>query len=117
MVGGVERTLVGRGLGRGSASTGYAGDGSEAGLEGDGGGAKGRADRPRDLNPRALGVRVFPAAAAARAPGAAEPGEEGGRDLGVQGSEDLSLPVESRCCYAFGCGERADLTGLGVRGR
>lgn len=22
-------------------------------------------------------------------------------------------PVESRCCYPFGCGERADLTGLG----
>ena len=117
MVGGAGRTLVGRGLGRGSASTGYAGDGSGAGLEGDEGGAEGGADRPRNLNPRALRVRVFPAAAAARAPGAAEQGKEGGRDLGVRGSEDLSLPVESRCCYPFGCWERADLTVLGVRGR
>lgn len=98
-------------------STGYAGDGSGAGLEGDKGGAEGGAGRSRHLNPRAFRVRVFPASAAARAPGAAEPEEERGRDLGVLGSEDLSLPVESRCCYPFGCGERADLTGLGVRER
>lgn len=62
-------------------------------------------------------MRVFPAAVAARAPGAAEPEKEGGMDLGVRGSEDLSLPAESRCCYPFGCGERADLTGLGMGGR
>lgn len=78
-----------------------------AGLEGDKGGGRGRGRLPRHLNPRAFrGARWLPAPAAARAPGAAEPEEEGGRDLGVLGSEDLSLPVESRCCYPFGCGER-----------